>query len=145
MGLYSGGSREVVCDFVCIPSNLTMMLIRTVVYTSRKTVLRPSSGPSLQLTFFIATEVTGIFRVNGSARRMRELQAAFETPPRVRFAIIQCFDPCLARSQYGKSMDWSKETYTTHDVASVFRRYLTQMPVSNSHCFAGVRSLTCPK
>jgi len=58
-----------------------------------------------------ATDITGIFRVNGSARRMRELQAAFEAPPR-----------------YGKSLDWSKETYTTHDVASVFRRYLTQMP-----------------
>jgi hypothetical protein len=31
--------------------------------------------------------------------------------------------------QYGKSLDWEKEHYTTHDVASVFRRYLTQMPV----------------
>ncbi|TFK33231.1 Rho GTPase activation protein [Crucibulum laeve] len=58
-----------------------------------------------------ATEVEGTFRVNGSNKRMRELQAAFETPPR-----------------YGKSLDWKKETYTTHDVASVFRRYLTQMP-----------------
>jgi len=42
---------------------------------------------------------------------MRELQAKFESPPR-----------------YGKNIDWKKETYTTHDVASVFRRYLTQMP-----------------
>ncbi|KAJ8693076.1 GTPase activating protein (GAP) for Rho1p [Pleurotus ostreatus] len=58
-----------------------------------------------------ATEVEGVFRVNGSAKRMRELQAAFETPPR-----------------YGKSLDWKQETYTPHDVASVFRRYLTQMP-----------------
>lgn len=58
-----------------------------------------------------ATEIEGTFRVNGSAKRMRELQAAFEQPPR-----------------YGKSLDWKKETYTTHDVASVFRRYLTQMP-----------------
>ena len=31
-----------------------------------------------------ATEVEGTFRVNGSNKRMRELQAAFETPPRVR-------------------------------------------------------------
>ena len=31
--------------------------------------------------------------------------------------------------QYGKSLDWKNESYTTHDVASVFRRYLTQMPV----------------
>ncbi|KAG8213260.1 Rho GTPase activation protein [Butyriboletus roseoflavus] len=58
-----------------------------------------------------ATEVPGTFRVNGSAKRMRDLQAAFETPPR-----------------YGKSLDWKNEHYTTHDVASVFRRYLTQMP-----------------
>ncbi|KAJ8519046.1 hypothetical protein ONZ45_g3948 [Pleurotus djamor] len=58
-----------------------------------------------------ATEVEGVFRVNGSAKRMRELQAAFEMPPR-----------------YGKNLDWKKEIYTPHDVASVFRRYLTQMP-----------------
>jgi len=58
-----------------------------------------------------ATEVPGTFRVNGSNKRMRELQALFEAPPR-----------------YGKSLDWKQESYTTHDVASVFRRYLTQMP-----------------
>lgn len=60
-----------------------------------------------------ATEVEGTFRVNGSNKRMRELQAAFESPPR-----------------YGKNLDWKKEHYTAHDVASVFRRYLTQMPES---------------
>ncbi|OCH93040.1 Rho GTPase activation protein [Obba rivulosa] len=60
-----------------------------------------------------ATEVEGTFRVNGSNKRMRELQAAFETPPR-----------------YGKNLDWKQEHYTTHDVASVFRRFLTQMPES---------------
>jgi GTPase-activating protein SAC7 len=49
--------------------------------------------------------------VNGSAKRMRELQALFEAPPR-----------------YGKSLDWKQSAYTPHDVASVFRRYLTQMP-----------------
>ncbi|KIY62458.1 Rho GTPase activation protein [Cylindrobasidium torrendii FP15055 ss-10] len=58
-----------------------------------------------------ATEVAGVFRVNGSAKRMRDLQALFETPPR-----------------YGKSLDWKTVQYTPHDVASVFRRYLTQMP-----------------
>ncbi|KZT52324.1 Rho GTPase activation protein [Calocera cornea HHB12733] len=58
-----------------------------------------------------ATEVPGTFRVSGSAKRMRDLQATFEKPPK-----------------YGKSLDWKKEHYTTHDVASVFRRYLTQMP-----------------
>ncbi|EIW83845.1 Rho GTPase activation protein, partial [Coniophora puteana RWD-64-598 SS2] len=58
-----------------------------------------------------ATEVQGTFRVSGSTKRMRDLQMAFETPPR-----------------YGKNLDWKKEQFTTHDVASVFRRYLTQMP-----------------
>ncbi|KAG8908359.1 hypothetical protein FRB99_007286 [Tulasnella sp. 403] len=58
-----------------------------------------------------ATEVEGTFRVNGSNKRMRELQVLFDTPPR-----------------YGKDLDWSKRQFTTHDVASVFRRYLTQMP-----------------
>lgn len=34
-----------------------------------------------------ATEVEGTFRVNGSNKRMRELQALFETPPRVRISV----------------------------------------------------------
>ena len=106
-----------------------------------------------------ATEVEGTFRVNGSNKRMRELQAAFESPPRVRpdsshftpsFLIthsaphfgstpfstsgsttLNIVTPPLDTylEQYGKSLEWTKEQYTTHDVASVFRRYLTQMPV----------------
>ncbi|KAI6042560.1 Rho GTPase activation protein [Pisolithus marmoratus] len=71
----------------------------------------PSPLPSFLLIISPATEVEGTFRVNGSAKRMRDLQAAFENPPR-----------------FGKDLDWKKEHYTTHDVASVFRRYLTQMP-----------------
>jgi hypothetical protein len=75
-----------------------------------------------------ATEVPGTFRVNGSNKRMRELQALFETPPRVCvFYILLVYTHSGA--QYGKSLDWKQESYTTHDVASVFRRYLTQMPV----------------
>lgn len=58
-----------------------------------------------------ATEIEGTFRINGSNRRMRDLQAKFETPPR-----------------YGKDLNWKEEVFTPHDVASVFRRYLTQMP-----------------
>ncbi|KAI0070459.1 Rho GTPase activation protein [Panus rudis PR-1116 ss-1] len=58
-----------------------------------------------------ATEIQGTFRVSGSSKRMRELQEEFERPPR-----------------YGKNLDWSKKMYTPHDVASVFRRFLTQMP-----------------
>ena len=35
-------------------------------------------------SFPSATEIEGTFRVNGSNKRMRELQAIFEAPPRVR-------------------------------------------------------------
>ena len=45
---------------------------------------------------------------------MRELQTIFETPPR-----------------YGKNIAWKELPYTPHDVASIFRRFLTYMPVSN--------------
>ena len=64
---------------------------------------------------------------------MRELQAIFETPPRVRVFFFPLPYPLthtvLPAAQYGKSLDWKAENYTTHDVASVFRRYLTHMPV----------------
>ncbi|KAG6374352.1 Rho GTPase activation protein [Boletus reticuloceps] len=81
-----------------------------VVVAKWKTVLAPPCSFHTH-SCPIATEIEGTFRVNGSAKRMRELQAAFEAPPR-----------------YGKSLDWKTEHYTTHDVASVFRRYLTHMP-----------------
>ncbi|KAF8525950.1 Rho GTPase activation protein [Hysterangium stoloniferum] len=58
-----------------------------------------------------ATEISGTFRVNGSAKRMRDLQALFEEPPR-----------------FGKNLDLKQGHFTTHDVASIFRRYLTMMP-----------------
>jgi hypothetical protein len=74
-----------------------------------------------------ATEVEGTFRVNGSSKRMRELQAEFEKPPRVLISLI-VHSILTGHLQYGKSLDWKKENYNTHDVASVFRRYLTQMP-----------------
>ena len=67
--------------------------------------------------------------MNGSNKRMRELQAIFETPPRVRRVFPHTPPPPYTAAQYGKSLDWKNENYTTHDVASVFRRYLTHMPV----------------
>uniref|UniRef100_A0A8H8CLS0 pyranose dehydrogenase (acceptor) n=1 Tax=Psilocybe cubensis TaxID=181762 RepID=A0A8H8CLS0_PSICU len=82
-----------------------------------------------------ATEVPGTFRVNGSNKRMRDLQAIFESPPRLLPSplpmLVILFDKLPGiriGCTYGKSLDWKQETYTTHDVASVFRRYLTQMP-----------------
>jgi hypothetical protein len=44
--------------------------------------------------------------------------------------------------QYGKSLDWKNEQFTTHDVASVFRRYLTQMPVCDHRTYILARMLS---
>lgn len=59
----------------------------------------------------LAGEVQGIFKVSGSAKRMRELQTIFDSPPR-----------------YGKGLDWTG--YTVHDAASLLLRYLIQLPES---------------
>ncbi|KAL7415513.1 Rho GTPase activation protein [Mrakia frigida] len=60
-----------------------------------------------------ATEVEGTFRVSGSSKRMKEIQAIFDRPPK-----------------YGKYINWSEVPHTSHDVATIFRRFLTQMPDS---------------
>ncbi|KAF7714646.1 Uncharacterized protein PECH_007194 [Penicillium ucsense] len=56
-----------------------------------------------------ATDVEGIFRLSGSAKRIKDLQEIFDSPER-----------------YGKGLDWSG--YTVHDAANVLRRYLNQLP-----------------
>lgn len=58
-----------------------------------------------------AVEVEGIFRVSGATRRINELQAIFDLPPR-----------------YGKDLDWRESGYTVHDAASILRRFLNAMP-----------------
>lgn len=60
-------------------------------------------------SFRPATDVEGIFRLSGSAKRIKELQALFDEPPR-----------------YGKGLDWTG--YTVHDAANVLRRYLNELP-----------------
>ena len=57
----------------------------------------------------LATDVEGIFRLSGSAKRIKELQNIFDSPDR-----------------YGKGLDWSG--YTVHDAANILRRYLTHLP-----------------
>lgn len=54
--------------------------------------------------------VEGIFRVAGSSRRVKELQYVFSTPP-----------------EYGRRLSW-EEGYTVHDAASLFRRFLNNLP-----------------
>lgn len=56
-----------------------------------------------------ATDVEGIFRLSGSAKRIKELQVIFDSPDR-----------------YGKGLDWTG--YTVHDAANILRRYLNQLP-----------------
>ena len=51
----------------------------------------------------------GIFRLSGSAKRIKELQVLFDSPDR-----------------YGKGLDWTG--YTVHDAANILRRYLNQLP-----------------
>ncbi|KAH0559597.1 hypothetical protein GP486_003891 [Trichoglossum hirsutum] len=56
-----------------------------------------------------ATDIEGIFRLSGSAKRIKDLQAIFNSPDR-----------------YGKGLDWSG--YTVHDAANILRRYLNNLP-----------------
>ncbi|KAL9085317.1 MAG: hypothetical protein Q9159_004766 [Coniocarpon cinnabarinum] len=56
-----------------------------------------------------ATDVEGIFRLAGAERRIKELQATFNSP-----------------KKYGKGLDWTG--YTVHDAANVLRRYINQLP-----------------
>ncbi|ORY02719.1 Rho GTPase activation protein [Basidiobolus meristosporus CBS 931.73] len=52
---------------------------------------------------------TGVFRINGSAKRVRQLQEIFNTGP-----------------LYGR--DTSLDDFTVHDVANLLRRYLNCLP-----------------
>ena len=47
--------------------------------------------------------------MSGSAKRIKELQAFFDSPP-----------------TYGKSLDW--DGFNVHDAANVFRRYINHLP-----------------
>ena len=57
----------------------------------------------------LATDVRGIFRLNGSNKRIKELQEIFDSPDR-----------------YGKGLDWTG--YNVHDAANILRRYINQLP-----------------
>ncbi|KAJ1731097.1 GTPase activating protein (GAP) for Rho1p [Coemansia biformis] len=56
-------------------------------------------------------QTQGIFRVNGSMKRVQRLQAEFNAGP-----------------AYGRRVEWSG--YTLHDAATMLRRYLTSLPES---------------
>lgn len=81
--------------------------------SSKKKVRRSAIPPRpfvwANLFWNKATDVEGIFRLNGSAKRIKDLQELFDSPER-----------------YGKGLDW--DGYTVHDAANVLRRYLNQLP-----------------
>jgi hypothetical protein len=57
-------------------------------------------------------DIEGLFRIPGSEKRMRDLQALFDG----------------SEHHFGGDIDWDSSPYTPHDVATIFRRYMTQMP-----------------
>lgn len=57
----------------------------------------------------VALRTEGIFRVSGSAKRIRTLQSIFDTP-----------------DGYGSQLDW--QGYTVHDAANVMKRFLNFLP-----------------
>ncbi|GBC02625.1 hypothetical protein RclHR1_04710013 [Rhizophagus clarus] len=57
----------------------------------------------------LATTTEGIFRLSGSAKRIKELQTIFDSPP-----------------SYGKTLTWMG--YSVHDAANILRRYLNHLP-----------------
>jgi GTPase-activating protein SAC7 len=66
--------------------------------------------------------------VSGSAKRIKELQALFDSPP-----------------TYGKKLDW--DGFNVHDAANVFRRYINHLPepiVPFDHYFAFRKPLGTP-
>lgn len=70
---------------------------------------RPGSSLYTHADDTLATDVEGIFRLSGSAKRIKDLQTVFNSPDR-----------------YGKGLDWTG--YTVHDAANILRRYLNQLP-----------------
>lgn len=62
------------------------------------------------LSGFSALQTEGIFRLSGSAKRVAALQQVFDDPIR----------------GYGANVDW--EGNTVHDVATLMRRFLNQLP-----------------
>jgi hypothetical protein len=87
VGLHPCSRRQVVCRQVAVTAGADGLLWHTSGLYLKEHGEYPVSGiPSLNLPGDIATEIEGTFRVNGSNKRMRDLQAIFETPPRASSA-----------------------------------------------------------
>jgi hypothetical protein len=73
------------------------------------------------------TDIEGVFRVSGSAKRMRDLQVRFDEGPKVSNDDEALDNDGTLTQQYGIDLNWETSPYTPHDVATILRRYLTQM------------------
>ncbi|KAJ4290614.1 GTPase activating protein (GAP) for Rho1p [Kalmusia sp. IMI 367209] len=86
-------------------------LITSIPYANVAISLFNESGESYIYGYvpIVVAKCEGIFRLAGSEKRIKELKAQFDTPPR-----------------WGKGLDWSG--YTVHDAANILRRYFNQLP-----------------
>jgi hypothetical protein len=58
----------------------------------------------------LALQIEGIFRLSGSAKRVKELEEIFDS----------------AEQQWGATLHW--HGYTAHDAANIMRRFLNFLP-----------------
>jgi hypothetical protein len=58
----------------------------------------------------VALQIEGIFRLSGSAKRVKELEQIFDS----------------ADEQWGATLQW--DGYTVHDAANIMRRFLNFLP-----------------
>lgn len=85
---------------------------------------RSKHGPGVA-----GTTTQGVFRVSGSNKRIKELEQIFDSRPRYLCRLNGRFlhADLPAPSSYGKNLTW--DSFSVHDAASVFRRYLNMLPV----------------
>lgn len=61
----------------------------------------------------VATETQGVFRVSGSSKRMRDLQALFEAPPKVITTKAPAVVASLTRLKHSMARIWTGRKSTT--------------------------------
>lgn len=80
---------------------------------------------------FLALDVPGIFQIPGSEPVVDGLQAEFEKGPGVRTVTLRlrlAFTSLFLK--FGKSFSFDLAECSMHDVAALFIRFLTLLPVS---------------
>ena len=86
MGLYPSRRRQMVRTSEPVPNPPDVPLACSGLFLKEHGMITDSrGGPTLIsiVLLCVGTEVEGTFRVSGSSKRMSELQAIFEAPPKV--------------------------------------------------------------